>query len=416
MQNNKLRKLKRDKEPLLKNLLKVEATDHREIQEEIRKNLRSLGYYVKLEKKVWTGREGKVDVFARKENYSIGIEVDHSLIRKKSIEKLNALKPDLAIFLLKGKKINRKGNYLRSKLVKVNSLLIHLPEKKVEKIPIVKQRYKKFERSKIPPKFRISKTDLKILQDLANYRVLDTRHISSLHPEVSKRTIQRRLKLLFHAGFLERPIKQFSQYKYPSYIIYTLGRKGAKLLFPSERTTKLRKKVKPAFLWHSLMISNFKVILTLALKNKTESKLINWQEDNLTDRVYLEGERLPISPDAFFTIEDKDDFLHFFLEANRSTMQGKRFLSKMQAYWQWWLEEGHKEKFDISVFRVLTITISKKRKENLRKITKRADDRQKGSEMFLFTCQKDYNLEKPESVLKPIWQSPKDNSWHHLLE
>ena len=41
---------------LLENLLKVEETDHREIQEEIRKNLRSLEYYVKLEKKVWTGR------------------------------------------------------------------------------------------------------------------------------------------------------------------------------------------------------------------------------------------------------------------------------------------------------------------------------------------------------------------------
>ena len=42
-------------------------------------------------------------MFARKGNYSIGIEVDHSLIRKKS-KKLNALKPDLAIFLLKAKK------------------------------------------------------------------------------------------------------------------------------------------------------------------------------------------------------------------------------------------------------------------------------------------------------------------------
>ena len=142
----------------------------------------------------------------------------------------------MAIFLLKGKKFNRKGNYLRSKLIKVNSLLIHFKKKKVQKIPIAKQRYKKFERSKIPPKFRICETDLKILQDLADYRVLDTRHISELHPEVSKRTIQRRLKLLFHTGFLERPIKQFSQYKYPKYIIYTLGRKGAKLLFPRLNT------------------------------------------------------------------------------------------------------------------------------------------------------------------------------------
>ena len=94
MPKHKLRKLKSDKGILLENLLKVEATDHREIQEEIRKNLRSLGYYVKLEKKIWARREGKVDVFARKDNYSIGIEVDHSQIRKKSIEKLNALKPE----------------------------------------------------------------------------------------------------------------------------------------------------------------------------------------------------------------------------------------------------------------------------------------------------------------------------------
>ena len=84
MPKHKLTKLKRDKGLLLENLLEVEATDHREIQEEIRKNLRSLEYYVKLEKKVWSGREGKVDAFARKGNYSIGIEVDHSQIRKKS--------------------------------------------------------------------------------------------------------------------------------------------------------------------------------------------------------------------------------------------------------------------------------------------------------------------------------------------
>jgi len=108
--------------------------------------------------------------------------------------------------------------------------------------------------------------------------------------------------------------------------------------------------------------------------------------------------------------------LHFFLEANRSTMESERFLKKMRAYWQWWQEEGHKKKFNISVFRVLTITISEERKENLRKITKKADERERGSEMFLFACQKDYNLEEPESILKPIWQSPRDDTRHYLLE
>jgi len=120
--------------PLIENLLKVNATDHREIQEEIWRNLRKLGYYVKLEKKIWAGREGKIDVFAKKGNFSVGIEVDHSQIRKKSIIKLNTLKPSLAIFLLKAGNINRKATYSRARLIRVNSLLLHLPGKKIEKI------------------------------------------------------------------------------------------------------------------------------------------------------------------------------------------------------------------------------------------------------------------------------------------
>ena len=51
---------------LTKSLLDVKATDHRKIQEEIKRNLEGLGYEVKLEKKIWAGREGKIDVFAQK--------------------------------------------------------------------------------------------------------------------------------------------------------------------------------------------------------------------------------------------------------------------------------------------------------------------------------------------------------------
>jgi len=414
--------------PLIQNLLSVKATDHREIQEEIRKNLRSLGYYVELEKKIWAGRQGKIDAFASKGNFSVGIEIDHSQIRKKSIEKLNELKPSLAIFLLKGKNINRTATYSRAKLIRVNSLLVHLPAKKVEKIgprffqqkQVPEQRYKKFERAKTWPKFRIIETDRKILRDLADYRFLDSRHILALNSEMPERTLQRRLQFLFHAGFLERPIYQFSQFKTPSRIIYALGKKGAELLFSNQGTkvswSKKNRTAMPLFLQHSLMVSNFRVILTLALKNRKESKLVRWQEEGLAGKIYSEGEQLPLSPDAFFTIEDKNDWLHFFLEADCSSMEHKRFLDKMRGYWQWWKEEGHKDRFNISVFRVLTITISKERKENLRRITKQADDNRQGSEMFLFACEKDYNLETPESILNPIWQSPKNDNLHYLLE
>ncbi len=413
---------------LIENLLKVQATDHRKIQEEIQRNLKNLGYEVKLEKKIWAGREGKIDVFAQKGNFSVGLEIDHSQLRKKSIEKLNTLKPSLAIYLLKAKNLNRKAIYLRAKLIRVNSLLVHLPDKRVEKIgprfseykqeetPVAIQRYKKFERSKTLPKFQLTETDSKILRDLADYRFLDTTHILALHSEVPKRTIQYRLQQLYQVGFLERPIFQFPQYQPPAHIIYTLGKKGAEFLFPGRRATKQSRELKLPFLKHSLFISDFRVILTLALREKKNSKLVSWREEGLFDTVYLEGEKLPISPDAFFTIEDKNDLLHFFLEADRSTMPEERFLNKMRAYWQWWKEEGHKDRFNISVFRVLTVNTSESRKENLRQRTKRVDDRQRGSDMFLFTCDKNYNLEKPESILKPIWQSPKNDNLHHLLE
>lgn len=283
-----------------------------------------------------------------------------------------------------------------------------------------KQKFKKFERSKTPPKFRINETDLKILQDLGDYRYLDARQILALHKEDNERTLKRRLQLLFHAGFLDRPSQQFSYLRPSSHIIYALGKKGAKLIFSDRRAeanwTKRNKSVKPLFLQHALMVSNFRVVLTLALNKTKESKLLNWQEENLSDKVYLEGQRLPVSPDAFFTIEDKDDLIHFFLEADRSTMTQDRFLNKMKAYWQWWKEGKFKDKFNISAFRVLTVTISDERKENLRNATKKADDSQEGSEMFWFACEKDYSLEKPDSILNPIWQSPKNDATHHLLK
>lgn len=94
----------------------------------------------------------------------------------------------------------------------------------------------------------------------------------------------------------------------------------------------------------------------------------------------------------------------------------KRVLTKMRAYWTWWREDGHTRKLDIKSFRVLVIAISEQRKENLREITKQADDSQQGSNMFWFTSEKSYNLDNPETILKPIWQTPKDNTLHYILE
>jgi hypothetical protein len=111
---------------LVGDLLKIKTTDHSRIQAWIKRYFYDCGYYSRTEKEVWRNRKGRIDVFAQKGSYTVGIEVDHSSIRLNSIEKLNALKPSLAVFVLKGKIFNLEKTYSRFKFLKVKSLIVHL--------------------------------------------------------------------------------------------------------------------------------------------------------------------------------------------------------------------------------------------------------------------------------------------------
>ena len=111
---------------LVSDLLKIHTPHHAQIQRLIKDYFARCGYESRTEKEVWRDRTGRIDVFARKGGYSVGIEIDDCAIRMNSIEKLNALKPSLAVFVLKGHKYNWKKTYARFKYLKTKSLVIHL--------------------------------------------------------------------------------------------------------------------------------------------------------------------------------------------------------------------------------------------------------------------------------------------------
>lgn len=92
-----------------------------------------------------------------------------------------------------------------------------------------KHTFKKFQRAKNPPKFKINKTDLQILQQLADYRFLTSKHLISLNPEITDRSVKRRLQHLYQAGFVERPAQQTAYFEPSSHLVYSLGKKGAQL-------------------------------------------------------------------------------------------------------------------------------------------------------------------------------------------
>lgn len=283
----------------------------------------------------------------------------------------------------------------------------------------ISYQHKKFVRSSTPPKkIRLQARDIKIMQEIAVHRFLDTKQIMTLFPG-AKTNLLRRLQYLFHHGFLDRPIQQQAVYFKPrNHIIYALGNKGADYIFSENPELRGRvnwqtrnRDVKSLHLMHGLMISDFYAVLQSVLSG-IDATLLSWlQQETIKDYVKVDGKNAPVNPDAFFII-NKEKSNPFFLEADRSTMTDERFLKKMSAYWQWWKAGGHERKFRIKNFRVLTITKSEARKENLRKITRQADPVGRGSEMFLFACANNYNLDELDSILAPIWQSPKDESRH----
>lgn len=288
---------------------------------------------------------------------------------------------------------------------------------------------------------RIQPRDIEIIRLAYEYRLLDSKQIQALL-DSSNQGILRRLKKLHHHDYLDRPKSQFALAEPLSggiNLVYALGDKGADLLaekFGIDRGKikwkKKNEKVKERHIKHTLMISDFRTCLSVALKNVPETELLFWTRENpqeLKDYVRFKERgirgrqrRLTVVPDGFFAIQDPGDpeyQMHFFLEADRSTMTNTRFKNKMRAYWLMWYQtekEGRKNRFGVESFRVLTITKSERRKENLRKVAKEADDKHIGSGIFWFATEKNYQIEKPATILRKIWQTPRDDKWHSILE
>jgi len=283
-----------------------------------------------------------------------------------------------------------------------------------------KYKLQKFVRSESPlGHLRIQPRDIALLQDLASFRFLNSAQIMALHPG-GKRNLQRRLHRLYHLGYVERPEAQREIVLASNNLVYALGRKGAEVAFGEERAvrnwSRLNARIKSPNLAHALMVSQFRTILTLALK-KRGGEITRWRQGHdLRGELTIRGKSPEIVPDGFFTIKQDDKQWHFFLEADRGSMDHHRFLGKMRAYWNWYCEKTYNAHLNFQSFRVLTITNTEGRRDNLCATTKSADARRTGSGLFLFVCEKDYSLKKPEAVLSPIWLSAKDESKHSLFE
>lgn len=285
-----------------------------------------------------------------------------------------------------------------------------------------KPRLKPFQRSGVADPLKLQPRDIALLRDVADFRFLNTEQILALH-KGGKRNLLRRLTSLFQHGYLDRPESQTSARLTSSHIVYSLGRKGAELLSKdAEDREGMYRRVKEVertlpLMAHALMISQFRVCLTLAVKAHGAKLTRFTQGYDLKEMLRsVHGDNPSLVPDAFFTLEEKGDVINFFVETDRGTMTTEKFVNKLKTYWSWRADERLKEKLRLSRFRVLTLTPSEGRNESLRNAGKGGDPRGDGSLMFLFTSETQYKLSEPKKVLEPIWKSPKDETPHSILE
>jgi hypothetical protein len=259
------------------------------------------------------------------------------------------------------------------------------------------------------PSFRLQDRDREIISLVYDYRVIPSRHIQRLIVG-SDQKILRRLQALYHARYLDR----LSQ-GHNSEMLYALDDAGADLLAAMGRMERRRidwgqknRELSERFLDHTMMLTDFRATLTLALRAIPDMSIPLWLPDGaLREEVIVDYRRSPVVPDSYFVLDRQGKKAHCFVEADQSTMSGRRFSRKLKAYLTWWREGKSLEKLGAEFFRVLTLTKSHERAINLCQIAKDVCSKESDPNapwLFWFGSESDFTLENPSSVLDEVWR------------
>lgn len=282
---------------------------------------------------------------------------------------------------------------------------------------------------------QLTDRDRDILRLIHRHRFLRSHQISALLGG-SEQQIVRRLHLLFHHGYLERPRAQLHYIERGGSqpMAYGLGNKGGVVLrqefgitVNADAWSEKNNAVGSVFLEHALLVSEVMVPLELACRKRGvrllyEAELaLPLQRSPFQWWVKLAGgTKLGVIPDRVFALDYTDatgqiQRAHFFLEADRGTMPVIRkglaqtsFFRKLLAYEATWTNKVHQRHLGIQRFRVLTVTTSALRVKSL---LAACSQLKRGHGLFLFA---DTSILSGD-LFSPLWQSGKNGESASLL-
>lgn len=284
-------------------------------------------------------------------------------------------------------------------------------------MPHPQTRRPRFERAPVRPMI-LTPRDIDILRAVHRHRLLRSTHLIALL-NGSRQATLRRLQLLFHHGFLDRPPMQLDWYAQGSEpLVYALGARGAEVL---EAEGELRRggvrwdtknrNISRVFLHHTLAVAEIMVAFEVACRACEGVRFIPPEEVlagapeaihrlRLPFRWQVEVRhggkpyRLGVEPDRVFGLRFENaaagrERAFFFFEADRGTMPVARkglaqtsFFRKLVCYQATWRQGIHRKHLGIPNFRVLTVTTSRERVEHLVEACRSLGGG--GSRLFLF--------------------------------
>jgi DNA-binding Lrp family transcriptional regulator len=278
----------------------------------------------------------------------------------------------------------------------------------------------------------LTERDREIIRLVHRHRFLRSPQIVALVGESSQQLL-RRLKLLYHHGYLERPRAQLDYYHQGGSrpMVYGLGNKGRDLLRQEYgdvvahlNWSDKNQSVRRFFLEHALLVSEVMVSLELACRESGHIRLVTDHELRAENEGKLlstsfhwnvnlySGRTLGVIPDKVFALERSPETgppnrAFFFLEADRGTMPVIRcnlaqtsFYRKLLAYEATWRQSIHKTRFGFHRFRVFTVTTSAERVSSLVDACSQLNG---GHGLFLFT-HRDL-IQKPADIFSSIWKT-----------
>lgn len=261
-----------------------------------------------------------------------------------------------------------------------------------------------------PVPMQLTKRDEKIIVRCFEDKLLSTSFLKKLYfPSLS--SCSRRLRILYSNHYLDRSF--FSASPKPSgkkEAYYSLGKKGVglvalKLGLGKKRVEKQRRSFLRQMRRHSILytlahikaISKVRFSFEQAIRKNERVELISWLPERLLQQAFYNGKKRKLRPDAFlkYFIKDTQKRYTAFLEIDLATESRKQIQNKIKRYIAFSNTNLPQRSFGTSLFRVIVLTTSKERSNNIKESIETITDK-----IFWVT---DFSKLKENFIEKPVF-------------